>query len=115
MPCLQVRTNVKLTEEQKQAACLALSKIVAKLTSKPEAYVMVMVQETTMSFGGTAAPCVFMDLRSIGQIDRAKNKKHSAALTQWVADNWKVEADRVYISFANAAGENWGWAGDTFG
>lgn len=114
MPCLQVRTNVKLTEEQKQKACLDLSKIVAQLTGKPEAYVMVMVQECAMSFAGSADPCCFMDLRSIGCISKAQNKKHSATLTKYVADNFKVAENRVYISFANVKGEDWGYGGDTF-
>ena len=115
MPCLQVRTNVKLTDEQKQKICLDLSKIVARLTGKPEHYVMVMVQECPMSFGGSTDPCVFMDLRSIGCISRAKNKEHSAALTKYFTDEYKVPGERVYISFSNVKGEDWGYGGDTFG
>lgn len=116
MPCLQVRVNIKLTEQQKKEATLALSKIVASGTGKPEGYVMVIVQDdVAMSFGGTNDPCVFMDLRSIGCIDRKSNKKYSAALSKYWSDTHKIPADRCYISFQNAPGENWGYDGDTFG
>lgn len=115
MPCLQIRTNLKLTEEQKLKICRDLSKAVAKLTGKPETYVMVMIQECTMTFGGSPDPCVFMDLRSIGCISRAQNKEHSRTLSTYFQNEFKVPTERVYISFANVKGEDWGYAGDTFG
>ena len=114
MPTLQVRTNVKLTEEQKQQIALDLSKAVASLTGKPEAYVMVVVQEATMCFAGSPDPCVFMDLRSIGCISKSQNKKHSATLSKYWADNYKVPTSRIYLSFINVKGEDWGYDADTF-
>lgn len=114
MPCLQVRTNVRFTPEQEQQICAALSKMVSELTGKPEQYVMVVVQYAAMSFAGSSDPCAFMDLRSIGCISRAENKKYSAALCKYFAD-YKIAADRIYISFACAKGEDWGYGGNTFG
>ena len=116
MPCLQVRVNITLTPEQKVATVKALSKMVAQLTGKPEAYVMVIVQdEVSMSFGGSTDPCAFMDLRSIGCIDRKSNKKYSASLCKYFVDTYNIPSGRIYISFQNAPGENWGFDGDTFG
>jgi phenylpyruvate tautomerase len=115
MPCLQVVTNVTLTPAQKQEALAALSKLVAQATGKPENYVQVVLQdEVEILFGGAPGNSVFLDLRSIGSISRAQNKKTSASLTKYF-ERFDVPADRIYISFQNAAGENWGYSGGTFG
>jgi len=114
MPCLQITTSFPV--DNAAAVVAALSKIVATQTSKPEGYVQViLIANATISFGGEPGNSVFMDLRSIGSISRAQNKKTSAALTEYFVKNFKVPAGRVYISFANAAGENWGYDGSTFG
>jgi phenylpyruvate tautomerase PptA (4-oxalocrotonate tautomerase family) len=116
MPCLQISTNLTLSPAQKQETVTALSNLVAELTGKPESYVQVILADgRTVLFGGRPGNSVFLDLRSIGAISRSQNKTTSAALTKYFTDNLGVPSDRVYISFANAAGENWGYEGDTFG
>jgi phenylpyruvate tautomerase PptA (4-oxalocrotonate tautomerase family) len=116
MPCLQISTNLTLSPDQKTAAVTALSKLVASLTGKPEGYVQVILQDgLTILFGGAPGNSVFLDFRSIGAISRAQNKTTSAALTKYFTDNLGVPSDRIYISFTNAAGENWGYSGGTFG
>ena len=116
MPCLQVFVNFALSAEQKSAASEALSKIAAKLTGKPEFYVMVLVNDNVeIRFGGNReAKACLMDFRSIGAINKSLNKKYSAEFTKYVVDNFGVEQDRVYISFADMNGENWGYNGNTF-
>lgn len=114
MPCLQVRTNIKLSQEQKAVLLSKLSKAVNKVTGKPEAYIMVILQdEVPMLFGGQDTPCVFMDFRSIGCISRSNNKKSSKEFTSVFAE-YNIPPERVYISFANMNAEDWGYNGDTF-
>jgi phenylpyruvate tautomerase len=115
MPCLQVVTNLTLTAAQKQETVAALSKLVAQATGKPESYVQVVLRDgAAVLFGGAPGNSVFLDLQSIGSISRAQNKKTSASLTKYF-EQFGVSGDRIYISFQNAAGENWGFSGGTFG
>ncbi|KAH0803581.1 macrophage migration inhibitory factor family protein [Histomonas meleagridis] len=116
MPCLQVFVNFAMTQEQKAAASEALSKMVAKLTGKPEFYVMVLVNDNVeIRFGGDReAKACFMDLRSIGCISKSQNKKYSAEFTKYMGETFGVAHNRIYISFADAPGQNWGYDGDTF-
>jgi phenylpyruvate tautomerase PptA (4-oxalocrotonate tautomerase family) len=116
MPCLQVSTNVALTPAQRQEAATALSSIVGSATGKPEGYVQVVVEDSVaIYFGGSADPAVFLDLRSIGSISRSQNKGTSAAITKFWSDKYGVSASRIYTSFQDSKGENWGYDGDTFG
>jgi phenylpyruvate tautomerase PptA (4-oxalocrotonate tautomerase family) len=116
MPALLVRTNLTLTAEQKQQSLAALSKLVTQLVGKDEAYVQVVFQDAqALSFGGSSAPTVFLDFRIIGGISGPANKKTSAGLTKYFTDTFGVPGDRIYISFQDIAGENWGSNGTTFG
>ena len=115
MPCLQIRVSIQLTDAQKDEAIKELSKMTASMIGKPEDYVMVILQDNVpMSMAGSRDPCCFMDLRSIGRIGKSENKKYSQQLTGWWSQHHKISPQRVYISFSNAAGENWGYGGDTF-
>jgi phenylpyruvate tautomerase PptA (4-oxalocrotonate tautomerase family) len=116
MPCLQVLVNISLTPAQKQDATAALSKLVAQLTGKPEGYVQVLITDgVAILFAGSPGNSAFLDFRSIGAISNRQNKATSAALTKYLTDNLAIPGNRIYISFTNAAGENWGYNGGTFG
>jgi phenylpyruvate tautomerase len=116
MPCLELLTNASLTPDQKKAAVVALSKIVATATSKPEGYVQVIIQDNVaIIMSKSTDNSAFLDLRSIGSISGRQNKATSAALTKYLTDNLGIPFGRIYINFQNAQGENWGYNGDTFG
>ena len=115
MPCLQVFVNVKISDEQKKSLLTKLTAAINQTTGKPKAYIMVLIQDNhCMSFADTTEPCALMDFRSIGCIDRSKNKKHSATFSKILSDELNIPVNRIYISFANAPAENWGYDGDTF-
>jgi phenylpyruvate tautomerase PptA (4-oxalocrotonate tautomerase family) len=91
MPCLHIYMNIVLTAAQKQDAVVALSKITARATSKPEDYVQVILQDGAATlFAGTAEKTAFVDLHSIGSISRQKNKGTSADVTKYLTDSPRV-------------------------
>ena len=117
MPCIQVKVNFALTAQQKTDVVSQLSKLVAKLTCKPEFYVMVVLDDnSTISFGGdcTSKAC-FADLRSIGAINRSANKTYSSNICKLLNEKLGIETSRIYLNFQSYAGENWGHDGTTFG
>ena len=116
MPCLVVKTNATLTAEQKRKATDDLSKIISETTGKPVHYIMVLIEDNvTMRFGGSEDKCIYMEFRSIGCIDRASNKKHSKAFSEYFAKNFGFDTSRIYINFENKNGSDWGYDAGTFG
>ena len=116
MPCLVIKTNAKLTKEQLDAATADLSKIISKTTGKPEDYIMVCIEDgLAMRFANSDEKCIFMEFRSIGKIDAKTNKTHSKEFTNYFVSKLGFNAERIYISFENKAGSDWGYAGSTFG
>ncbi len=111
MPYFSVQTNAKIDE--KFSLIRELSSFIAKELGKPERYVMVSLEEKEMLFGGSEELCAFVDLRSIG-LAESETRKLSKAICDFLGKHLKLEADRIYINFANVKGSMWGWNGATF-
>jgi phenylpyruvate tautomerase len=114
MPLIRMETSVKIPEEKKTEIISALSKIIAEATGKPEKYVMAIVSEADISMAGKTGPAAFLDVRSIGSINKQVNgticKEVSALLDKLL----RIPGERIYISFNDVNGANWGWNGSTF-
>lgn len=114
MPYLKIQTNQSPDEAAVGELLKTASRTVAEALGKPESYVMVAVEKAVpMLFAGTDAPLVYMELKSIG-LPEDRTAELSAALTERVSAELKVEKDRIYIEFADAARHMWGWKGATF-
>lgn len=114
MPYLMVQTNVELDNERRDQLITAASEKVAALLGKPERYVMIAVESgVPMSFAGEQAPCVYLELKSIGLPDE-QTTTLSSSLAALMEHFLGISQDRVYIEFANAERHMWGFDGKTF-
>jgi phenylpyruvate tautomerase len=117
MPLVNVYCSASPADPARADALLTgLSRSVAELLGKPEAYVMTcLVPQTKMTFGGTGEPACYVELKSIGKMSPATTQKLSAEICRQVEAGLGVPASRTYIEFANAEGYLWGYNGSTFG
>lgn len=114
MPMLKIQTNITLADESKKALAALASSTVAGILGKPERYVMVGIEEnTSMLFGGSDAPLAYLELKSIG-LPENQTSEFSARLAKLLEEQLGLPADRVYIEFADAPRNMWGWNGGTF-
>jgi phenylpyruvate tautomerase PptA (4-oxalocrotonate tautomerase family) len=112
MPYLKIKTNKTLNDGGKLAA--NLSKLVAEILKKPEKYVMIDVEDQrTMLFGGSDDPLIYCELKSIG-LPRQQTSDLSGILAGFLTQATHVPAHRIYIEFADAPRNMWGWDGGTF-
>jgi len=114
MPLLRIQTNTPLDAAKKQALAAEASRTVADMLGKPERYVMVSVEENpTMLFAGSDEPLAYLELKSIG-LPGNRTAEFSAGLAALLGEHLALPADRIYIEFADAARNMWGWNGATF-
>lgn len=114
MPHLIIQTNQTVPEEKKEGLLPAASQLVTNGLGKPESYVMVTLQDRCpMCFAGTSEPTAYLELKSIG-LPASRTKELSSMLCSFVEEQLGIPGDRVYIEFADAARDMWGWAGGTF-
>ena len=115
MPCVAVKANFKVNDDQKKALLSKLADAVNEVTGKPKQYIMVIVEDNvTMTLGGGNENCIFVDYRQVGAVNGNSNKKASKAFTKVLEDVLKVDPKKVYITFTGFDGNCWGYNGDTF-
>ncbi len=115
MPLIKMETSAPMTDEVKPALAAALSKIAADAIGKPETYVMASVSQAVMSMSGTPAPAAFIDVRSIGALNQSVNRDLTKRVSALLKEKLDLPADRIYVSFNDVSGVNWGWNNSTFG
>lgn len=115
MPLLHLCTNLEMHPESELLTANAMSQKAAELLGKPESYVMVLVQSgQTMTFSGTAEPCAYLQVKSLG-LPETRTSEFSAALCDHIKDTLGISSNRIYIEFSSPPRHMWGWDRSTFG
>jgi phenylpyruvate tautomerase len=115
MPLLKLETTVAVPDDQRQRLLTSLSHIVSETTGKPEQYVMITISSAAMLMAGKTGHAAFVDVRGIGGLTDAVNRRLSQQVCQLVKDALGVASDRVYMNFTEVEAGHWGWDGSTFG
>jgi phenylpyruvate tautomerase len=115
MPLINVFASVDPPAETSAALLEDLSSLLAKRFGKPERYVMTsLVPRPRMTFGGSAAPACYVEIKNIGAISPELSRTISAEVCARLTAALGVPADRIYIELADVPAHLWGWNGDTF-
>ena len=116
MPLIKVQTNFDVGAEKKLVMMNELSLAGAELLDKPEAYVMVMVDDRLeMTLSGTPDPCVLMEVRQVGEFTPEQVANLSGKLSELVGNTIGVGAGRIYVNFMDVPANRWAFDGRTFG
>jgi len=100
MPLLKIHSNTPIQNSHTLLA-KASSKL-AEILGKPEKFVMLSLEHNPeMIFGGSDAPLLYIELKSIG-LPRDKTREISSKLSEFLHQETGVPVDRMYIEFADA-------------
>lgn len=114
MPILQITTNVP-KEKVTPDVLTTLSKMVAEMLGKSEAYCMVhVVPDQLMTFGGTTEPCAVALFCSLGKLGVEENKSYAAKLYPYLETTLGIPSGRMYMSFRDMKTSEIGYKGTTF-
>lgn len=114
MPCLIIKTNLSLTEQEKKDCGLSASAKTAEILGKPESYVMTIIEDNiSMTMSGSIDPTIYAELKSIN-LPEKETSNLSDSLCKHIGETLNVSPSRIYIEFSNAQRHLWGWDGRTF-
>ena len=114
MPYLKIQTNQELSESSQKGLLEKASATVSRELGKPESYVMVAIDPPRpMLFAGSSDPVAYLELKSIG-LPGDSTKNISSALCELISKELSISKDRIYIEFATAERNMWGWNSSTF-
>jgi phenylpyruvate tautomerase len=114
MPLLKLETTVVLNEEKRKSLLADLSRTVAETTGKPEQYVMVTANQSSILMSGKPGDAAFADVRGIGGLSGSVNRQLTEKICRLLNESLGVPANRIYLNFTDVEGSNWGWDGKTF-
>lgn len=115
MPALTITTNQTVGAAQTEPLLRAFSAEVARVTGKPESYVMVSLQAGgPMTFAGTTEPTAMLQLLSLG-LDPATIPPMAEALTRLAEKLLGVPGRRCYTEFRSPPRDHFALDGRTFG
>ena len=100
MPCIQIKTNVKVNEETAEAIKSQLGKDIALLPEKTEDWLMVTLEDSCrMWFRGDAShPLAIVEVKVFGaQIDSAASEKMTQAVCKLFQKELGVDPKDIYI------------------
>jgi phenylpyruvate tautomerase PptA (4-oxalocrotonate tautomerase family) len=114
MPFLNIKTNVEIPQNSRESLLKKASQTVAQALHKPEQYVMVGAETgLAIMFAGSTSPAAFAELRALG-LPLNKTTELSRLICDFLHSELKIPRDRIFINFADVAGSQWGWNGQTF-
>ena len=114
MPYLKIVTNRSLNGVERSALANTTSAWTAEQLGKSESYVMTDIRDgQTMSFAGDAAPCAYVELKSLG-LSESRTEDLAKGLCALLQGAINVDLARIYIEFSSAQRSMWGWNGKTF-
>ena len=115
MPFLKLQTSTPVPEDMREPLLAGLSQIISESIGQPEKYVMVTVETDPVMMNSKVGQAAFVDLRSIGGLNREVNNQITGELCALLGEKLEIPQDRVYINFTDIARSNWDWNGKTFG
>jgi phenylpyruvate tautomerase PptA (4-oxalocrotonate tautomerase family) len=112
MPFVRLTTSAVI--EDRADLMRSMSATIARLLAKPEAYVMVAVDEAAMLMSGSEDPAAFIDVRALGTMSPEITAALSRELSDIADRCLAIPAQRVFLNFATLERSMWGHGGKTF-
>ena len=110
MPCIQMKTNVKVNEEAAQAIKSQLGKEISLFPGKSEQWLMVTLEDDCRIWfrGETGRPMAMVEVKIYGSsVDSAAAEKMTGRICSLLQNELGIDPADVYVAYA--AVPDWGW------
>ncbi len=115
MPCIQIKTSAKVTEEAANIIKKELGQAITCLPEKTEGWLMITLEdECRMWFRGeTGKPMAIIEVKVFGDhIDSAASEAMTGRVCRLFEETLHVDPKDLYIRYL--ASPDWGWNGSNF-
>ena len=110
MPCIQIKTNAKVSAETADIIKSELGKAIALLPGKSEEWLMVTLEDECRIWfhGETGRPMAVVEVKVLGsEIDSAASQKMTVEVCRLFEDQLGVDPKDIYVRYL--ASKDWGW------
>lgn len=114
MPFINVKTNLEVTKEQKEAVKQKLGKAIESIPGKSEEWLMVAIDDNvSLYFKGKSDKAIaFVEVKIFGSTTVEAYQLATAQITRVLNEELLISADQIFVAYAEV--EHWGWNGNNF-
>lgn len=114
MPFINVKVNVKVSDEKEEEIKTLLGKAISCITGKSESWLMVNIEDQQRLYfrGDKNTPNAFIEVKIYGSSSRNNYNTLTEKITDIVSTGLGISPDRIYIKYEETP--NWGWNGSNF-
>lgn len=115
MPCIQIKTNVEVSQEAAQAVKSALGQSIAHLPGKSEPWLMITLEDNCRMWfrGEDSRPLAMVEVKVLGDsVDKAGSRAMTQEICALFQKELGVAPQDMYIRYL--ATPDWGWNGGNF-
>jgi phenylpyruvate tautomerase PptA (4-oxalocrotonate tautomerase family) len=114
MPYIDAKTNVKITNEQKEALIKEFGKAIEKIPGKSEEWLMLSFSDDVKMYfrGDDSSDTAYVEVSIFGKASPDSCEKVTAAICELYEKKLGISADRVYVRYEESS--LWGWNGSNF-
>ena len=114
MPYIDAKTNLKITNEQKEALIREFGKAIEKIPGKSEEWLMLNFEGgCQMAFRGDGnTPCAMVDVYIFGKTTKSAYDALTEKLCSVISNVLSVASDRIYVKYTE--NDRWGYDGFNF-
>ena len=115
MPCIQIKTNVQVSNETAQTVKSQLGRIITHLPEKTEDWLMVTLEDQCRMWfrGESAKPLAIEEVKVFGnKIDREGSERMTQEVCALFQKELGVDPKDLYVRYL--ASPDWGWNNGNF-
>lgn len=114
MPFINVKVNVKVSDEKEEEIKTLLGKAISCIPGKSESWLMVNIEDQQRIYfrGDKNTPNAFIEVKIYGSSSKNNYNALTERITDIVSSVLGISSDRIYIKYEETP--NWGWNGSNF-
>ena len=113
MPYINLKTNIKITEEREVVLREELGRAIETIPGKTEAWLMLGFQdEMKMAFRGETDPLAMIEVDLYGKADPAYYDIFTRRVCDITSATLSIPGERIYVKYSEV--EHWGYDGENF-
>ncbi len=111
MPFINLKTNIKITEDREDILRKELGEAITVIPGKSEAWLMLGFQdEMKMAFRGDASPLAMIEVDIYGKADPTYYDILTRRLCDITSATLSIPGERIYVKYSEV--DHWGYDGE---
>lgn len=114
MPCIELKVNVKINEEEEKIIKSRLGEAIGILPGKSENWLMISIEDECRLYfkGDNQQGIAFVEVKIFGKASPSAYNQLTGAITDIIHQELNITPSNIYVKYEEVS--YWGWNGNNF-